>query len=88
MENVKHMPDHMEHGVLYVSHEFKVAIHLCACGCAEEVVTPFDIVNWPDKDWAYTEDGTLYPSIGNSNYLCRSHYYVTECRIVWLPPFS
>jgi hypothetical protein len=77
----------MEHGVLYVSHRFKVAIHLCACGCCEEVVTPFNIEAWPDKDWSYTEDGTLHPSIGNQNYTCRSHYFVTEKRIVWLAPF-
>lgn len=85
--HVESAPEQLEHGKLYVSKRFKTSLHLCACGCGEEVVIPFNIEAFPNLHWSYSDDGTLWPSIGNNQFLCRSHYYVTECRIVWLPPF-
>lgn len=39
------MPPVLEHGKLYISKEYKVAIHLCACGCGIKTVTPLKIPN-------------------------------------------
>lgn len=73
----------MEHGKLYVSRRYRCAIHLCACGCGIETVTPLNA----ETGWTLTVDGTLHPSVGNNQLPCRSHYWITEGRIVWLPPF-
>jgi hypothetical protein len=77
------IPNLIEEGVLYVSERFELAIHLCACGCKGKVVTPLDDV----KGWVLTKDlngPTLRPSIGNQQWECASHYYVTNGRIDWL----
>ena len=80
-EFVDVVPENMEQGVLYISVPYRVAIHKCACGCGEEVVTPIA----PDR-WALTWDGnsaTLRPSIGNFALACHSHYWIIENKIVW-----
>lgn len=75
----------MQNGVLYVSYMYHVAIHLCACGCRSETVTPF---NKEHYSWELTESSegtvTLYPSIGNFNVMCQSHYWVRDGKIVWI----
>jgi hypothetical protein len=79
---VEFMPESMDSGKLYVSHQYRIAIHLCACGCGIEVVTPLN----SDRGWVLTEgeDGlTLSPSIGNWNLPCRSHYFVRSNQIDW-----
>jgi Family of unknown function (DUF6527) len=68
------VPAQPEEGVLYVSIEYATAIHLCACGCRREVITPIQ----PTK-WSMTFDGasvSLRPSIGNWSFPCRSHYWI------------
>jgi len=78
---VKFMPDSLREGTLYISHEFKTAIHLCCCGCGQQVVTPFS-----DKGWTLSEkDGSvsLYPSIGNWQMDCKSHYWIQQNKINW-----
>jgi hypothetical protein len=79
------IPASLEPGNLYVSMRYETAVHLCACGCGTKVVTPFG-----PHDWAITFDGTvsLHPSVGNGQQACRSHYYVRNNRIHWLPPIS
>ena len=87
VEFVKHISGELEQGVLYVSEEFELAIHLCACGwCKQKTVTPFkDFPN--DRGWTYTRDAedrvTLHPSIGNFQMPCKSHYWVQGNKIVW-----
>lgn len=80
---ITHAPAQLDDGVLYVSIEYATALHLCACGCRREVVTPFG----PDK-WSMTFDGqsvSLYPSIGNGSLPCRSHYWIhREGRVMWV----
>lgn len=81
----KHIPDQLEPGKLYISHEFSIAIHLCACGCGEKTPTR---INNPDG-WTLTDnDGkiTLRPSIGNwsGENPYHAHYYVTDNKIEWL----
>ena len=71
----------MNDATLYVSVRHNIAIHKCACGCNREVVTPIA----PDG-WTLIYDGTnvsLTPSIGNWNFPCRSHYYITKNTIDW-----
>ncbi|MBK7970270.1 MAG: hypothetical protein IPK08_15745 [Bacteroidetes bacterium] len=60
---VEFIPDVIEGGVLYISIEYCTAIHKCACGCGNEVVTPLS-----PTDWEITFNGktvSLDPSIGN-----------------------
>lgn len=74
---VETIPRNMEDGLIYVSRRFGTAIHLCACGCGEKTVTPFE----GPHGWTLTdgENGvTLRPSIGNQNFPCRSHYWITN----------
>ncbi|MCA2250816.1 hypothetical protein JF729_23840 [Mycobacterium intracellulare] len=79
------IPARLEPGNLYISMLYETAVHLCACGCATRVVTPFG-----PHDWSLTFDGTvsLRPSVGNGQQPCRSHYYVRKDRIDWLPHIS
>ena len=72
----------MEKNTLYVSVEFGTVIHKCCCGCGNEVVTPLS----PD-DWKLMFDGrsiSLYPSIGNWSFPCRSHYWIRNSRVEWV----
>lgn len=90
---VDEMPAIKQEGILYISIGNAVAIHLCACGCGEEVVTPLDQPEWQQDGWDMKVDltaktlnpvVTLRPSIGNFNFPCRSHYYITKNKIEWL----
>ncbi|MDX8494627.1 DUF6527 family protein [Mesorhizobium sp. VK22B] len=83
---VEYIPDDVEAGVLYISHRFSTATHLCCCGCGREVVTPFN----PAK-WSFFERGgkvSLSPSIGNWSFPCRSHYIVSGNRVLWAGSMS
>jgi len=93
VKQVEFMPENKdkEHGVLYVSKRFALAIHLCACGCGIPTVTPFDTEDTHKElkrycwDLTGTDDTiTLQPSIGNQNFPCKSHYYITDNQIQWL----
>lgn len=80
---VEFMPERLEPDVIYVSLRFSLVSHQCACGCGEEVVTPLS-----PRDWQLIFNGetvSLYPSIGNSNFECRSHYWVDQNRAVRAP---
>lgn len=64
-EDVRHAPETLQPGVLYVSAEYGTALHLCACGCEGEVATPLR-----PKDplgWTLTEV-TLRPCVGNQRW--------------------
>ncbi len=39
-------PKELIPGVLYVSLKYKLALHLCCCGCGEKVVTPLSPAEW------------------------------------------
>ncbi|MFT3793766.1 DUF6527 family protein [Flavobacterium sp.] len=80
------IPSELEEGVLYITVAYKTAVHLCICGCGNRVVTPIT-----PTDWQFTFNGrtiTLYPSIGNWNFECRSHYWIQENDIVMAPKWS
>lgn len=83
---VEEIPNTMEQGVIYVSIECATAIHKCACGCGEEVVTPLS-----PTDWRLIFDGesvSLRPSVGNWSFPCRSHYFIDEGLIEWAGDMS
>lgn len=75
---VEAMPETLEPGRLYVSLGYDTMIHLCACGCGAEVVTPLS-----PTDWRFTYDGesvSVSPSIGSWELPCRSHYFIEKGR--------
>lgn len=78
---VEDIPANLEDGVLYVSMRYAIAVHKCCCGCGIKVPTPFD-----PTDWKFIFDGetvSLYPSIGNWSFPCRSHYWINRNKIEW-----
>ena len=85
-EFVDHIPDDLIDGRLYVSVRFGTVVHLCACGCGEEVVTPLG-----PSEWKIVFDGvsiSLEPSIGNWGFQCRSHYWIDRSEIRWARSFD
>lgn len=83
---VESTPKPLEPGVLYISERFKTAIHLCACGCGEKVVTPLNPAAWSVRMTG--GQATLQPSIGNWSMACKSHYFIRNNRVVWARPIS
>ena len=82
---VKGIPRNLEPGVLYVSMEYGTVVHSCCCGCGQEVVTPLT-----PTDWRLTIDGdkiSLWPSVGNGNLPCRSHYVIKANRVIKAEPW-
>lgn len=80
------LPEPLQDGVLYVTREQDLAAHLCACGCAQEVITPLSPTDWK---FALHKDGaSLLPSIGNWAFACRSHYFIRCGRVVWAGDMS
>lgn len=80
------IPQRLDPGTLYVSLKFGSAMHLCACGCGREVVTPLS-----QRDWKLIVEGdqfSLYPSIGNWSLPCQSHYWIRRNRVVWSRKWS
>jgi hypothetical protein len=83
---VESIPEILDPGVLYVSMNLASAIHLCACGCGQEVITPLS-----PTDWKLCFDGenvTLDPSIGNWSFPCRSHYWIRGGKVRWSGSWS
>lgn len=83
---VEFIPRELDEGILYVSREYGTASHKCCCGCGKEVVTPLSPTDW----MVSVERGlvSLKPSIGNWNFPCRSHYWITKGRIIWAEQWS
>lgn len=75
-EFVKHVPEKISEGVLYISEEFATAGHLCCCGCGEEIFTPLNKAQWRLVKSESTDTVSLFPSIGNWKYPCKSHYWI------------
>ena len=74
------IPEDIEEGILYVSFTYWTTAHKCGCGCGQKVV-----LRLSPKHWAITLNGesvSMYPSIGNWQLPCRSHYWIEEGRIL------
>jgi hypothetical protein len=75
---VDNISDDVVSGVLYACIRYATVVHLCCCGCDNEVITPLT-----PTDWSLTFDGatvSLSPSVGNWSCDCRSTtgYVTTE----------
>jgi len=79
-------PEALEDGILYVSPPCRVALHNCACGCGEEVSTP--LVPTEYELFMDGDDASIWPSIGNHDYPCGSHYIIERGRILWAGSMS
>jgi len=75
------MPKQLESDLFYVSDEFKVAAHLCPCGCGNKVNTPLGPSNWTFIEC--NNEPTLSPSISNWQLPCKSHYWITKGVVKW-----
>ena len=76
------IPDELESGKLYYSEKYRMATHLCACGCGKKVVTPCKSGFWSID----TKGGkpTLSTSIGSFQLPCKSHYLIRQGKVIWL----
>ena len=83
---VRTIPDEVEEGTLYVSIEYGTVVHKCCCGCGQEVVTPLSPTDW--KLIFNGETVSLYPSIGNWSFACRSHYWIRDGTVQWARDWS
>jgi len=85
-EYVEFIPKEMVQGIIYISLEYNTAIHLCLCGCKNQVVTPLNHISIITgsrimSGWDfYNNNGkvSLSPSIGNYSFDCKSHYILTN----------
>ena len=83
---VDYMPEKLERKTLYISIKFATTIHLCPCGCGNKVVAPLS-----PNYWSLTFNGrsvSLYPSIGNWSFPCKSHYWIRENEVIWSRKYS
>jgi hypothetical protein len=81
LRRVQYIPKELEPGVLYTSEEFGAAAHPCACGCGSKIRTPLGPTDWTLEDTA--SGPTLYPSIGNWQQDCQSHYWIRRGKVKW-----
>ncbi len=80
------IPERLEEGVLYLSQRYATASHLCACGCGTEVVTALGNSGWRLR---IQDSGvSMWPSVGNWSFACRSHYIIDRGVIRWAGNFS
>ncbi len=77
---VRHLPEMLEPGILYISMGYATAAHSCCCGCGEEVVTPFSPAGW--RMTFNGETVSLWPSVGNWSLRCRSHYMIDHGHVL------
>jgi hypothetical protein len=80
-EFVDFIPEQPAPGVLYISKRYATALHLCCCGCGQEVVTPLNPAKWQLRE----NNGavTLTPSIGSWSLPCQSHYLIIDSQARW-----
>ena len=80
INDVDFIPERLEEGILYVAEHYRIAAHACCCGCGMEVTTPLGVGQYKlTRD----ESGpTLFPSIGNHDYPCESHYWIEGGKVI------
>jgi hypothetical protein len=86
LQRVRYIPTELSPGVLYVSKEFDIAAHLCACGCGSKIKTPLGPCEWSIEQTA--KGPSLTPSIGNWQEPCQSHYWIYRGEIKWADRWS
>ena len=86
LRRVRFLPKELKPCVLYVSEEFEIAAHLCACGCGAKIRTPLGATEWSVEE---TESGpSLSPSVGNWQEGCQSHYWIERGKVRWAPKWN
>ena len=86
---VDEVPEELEHGKVYISRIYEVAVHLCACGCGQKTVMPLNQKPLGDYiGWLLAEENgvvSFTPSVGNFQWESpyHAHYYITGNQIVW-----
>ena len=83
---VESAPTPLEAGILYISEKYATALHLCCCGCGQEVITPLSSAEW--KLHRIGSAVSLSPSIGNWSFACQSHYWIKLNKVLWEKAFS
>lgn len=83
---VEYIPSEIEENTLYISIEYDIAKHRCACGCGADIVTSLSPARW--KLIYDGETVSLSPSIGNWSHPCKSHYFITNDQVVWAGSIS
>lgn len=86
IEFVQAIPNDLDERTLYISIDYATVVHKCCCGCGQEVITPLS-----PTDWKLIYDGesvSLWPSIGNWNFDCQSHYWVNRSVVKWAGQWS
>jgi len=78
---VNYLPTELEPGILYVSKKYGVAGHLCPCGCGNKIILPLGSTEWHLT--IRKGKPTLYPSLGNWQLSCKSHYWIINGEIEW-----
>lgn len=77
-EFVEFIPKELEERKLYISDTYKVAVHLCLCGCGNKTVTPLG----GGGKWEIVRSGegkiSLIGSVGNFQFPCESHYIISK----------
>lgn len=86
LQRVHKMPPILQPGILYVSEEYEIALHICPCGCGSKVSTPLGPTEWKFEDCP--SGPSLYPSIGNWQKPCQSHYWIRNGAIIWAPKWT
>ena len=80
LEITETIPEQIEEGILYVSFKYWTTAHKCGCGCGQKVV-----LRLSPNHWAITLNGdsvSMYPSVGNWQLPCKSHYWIEEGQII------
>ena len=74
---VEFIPEDIEENKIYISEEYKCAIHNCLCGCGEKTIMPLYGDGWT---LIKENNGTVSftPSVGNYQFDCKSHYVITK----------
>ena len=84
-EAVESIPRQLREGVVYHNQDFELAELLCACGCGHRVTL---LVPDGHQISSYCNIPTITPSILVADAPCRSHYFITDGEVQWLPAFS
>lgn len=73
---VETMPDFYEYGKIYISEKYKVAKHICLCGCESMVVMPLTGGQW----WSLVKENNGTVSFIGSvlQHPCEAHYIITK----------
>lgn len=80
-EFVDIFPGVLEQGLLYISMKYAITSHLCASGCGNKVVLPLSPAEW--KMYFDGEAVSITPSVGNWEYPCQAHYWISGNEIHW-----